>query len=408
MSRNAAVALLVTDSGLAPRLLRSRIESIDVLRGLLMVLMALDHTRDFFTYLTIDPANPLQSWPVLFATRWVTHLCAPGFVFLAGVSIYLQRSRGKTIRQLQTFLVTRGLWLAFFDLTVTGHALSFSMPPALFFGAIWVSGLSMVVLAPLLSLSTRWIGLVGVAILVLHNLLDHVQAASFGSGALLWDALHEQAIVHIHGYVLLVLYPLVPWIGIICVGYAFGPLVAAAPARRQCIAAWLGACLLTAFAILRFSHAYGNHKAFHRYPGAAQTVMSFFDVEKYPPSLHYVLATLGFLLLLFAALDLAVTRDAVPRLRGFLDVYGRVPLFYWAVHLYLLHLTALVFTVAEHLDWCQWFMPAALLFHHIPGWGFGLPGVYCAWIGIVLAMYVPCVWFAGVKAHRRDWWLAYL
>ena len=345
---------------------------------------------------------------MLFATRWVTHICAPGFVFLAGVSVYLQRSRGRSIRQIQKFLITRGFWLALFDVTVTGHALSFSIPPDLFFGAIWVSGLSMVVLAPLLLIPTRWIGITGITILMLHNLLDHVQPASFGSGALLWDLLHQQALVHIHGYFLLMLYPLLPWIGVICVGYASGPLLSAAPARRERIAALLGASMLITFAALRFSHGYGDHKIFHRYRSAAQTVMSFFDVEKYPISLHYVLATLGCLLLLFAFLDLTVTRGAVPRLRSFIDLYGRVPLFYWTGHLYLLHVAALALTVAKHLDWHQWFMPAAGMFHHIPGWGFGLPIVYCAWLGVVLVMYRPCLWFAAVKARRSDWWLAYL
>ena len=202
----------------APR--GARVESVDLLRGLIMIIMAIDHTRDFFSSASVDPSDPIHSWPALFATRWITHLCAPGFVALAGVSIYLQRARGKSVHDLRIFLVTRGLWLAVFDLLGFSWLISFCVPPPLTAGPLWVSGLSMIVLSLLLPLSARVVGLIGVAILVLHNLLDPIQASRFGHAAILWELLHQQTIAKSHGVMLAIIYPLIPWIGIIAVGYA--------------------------------------------------------------------------------------------------------------------------------------------------------------------------------------------
>ncbi len=385
-----------------------RVESIDLLRGLIMVIMAIDHTRDFFTSASVDPADPVHSWPALFATRWITHLCAPGFVALAGVSIYLQRQRGKSLRELRTFLVSRGLWLAAVDLLGFSWLISFSIPSPLTTGPLWVSGVSMMVLSLLLPLSPRLVGLIGAAILVLHNLLDPIQASRFGRAAILWDLLHQQAAIKTHGVLLVIFYPLIPWIGIIAVGYALGPLLALEPGRRQRISALLGLVSLSAFCVLRTLRGYGDA---HRYvPGTstAHSIMSFLDLTKYPPSLHYVLSTGGVLLLSFAAMDRLATRGALPRIRAWLDVYGRVPFFFFSLHLLLLHVTAILLTMAEHRDWHQWFQPLALMNHRIPGWGFGLPGVYCAWALVIIITYWPCRWFAQVKARRRDWWLSYL
>ena len=372
-----------------------------------MIIMAIDHTRDFFSSATVDPADPVHSWPTLFATRWITHRCAPGFVALAGVSIYLQRQRGKSVQELRVFLVTRGLWLAIFDTLGFSWVISFSFSQ-LTAGPLWVAGLSMIVLSLLLPLSTRLIGLLGVAILVLHNLLDGIQASRFGHAAILWDLLHQQAMIKTHGLLLAIIYPLLPWIGVIAVGYALGPLLALSPRQRQRRSALLGALSLLAFCVLRALRGYGDPRQYLPVPSTAHSIMSFLNLTKYPPSLEYALSTGGVLLLLFAGLDALATHGALPRLRAWVDVYGRVPFFFFSLHLFLLHVAAVLLTVAEHLDWRQWCQPLAALTHQIPGWGFGLPGVFCVWAAVVFITYWPCRWFARVKARRRDWWLSYL
>jgi uncharacterized membrane protein len=389
-----------------PRPPESRLESVDLLRGLLMVLMALDHTRDFFTDPTVNAGDPLQSWPALFATRWVTHLCAPGFVALAGTSVYLLRQRGRSPRQVQGFLLSRGLWLILLELSVVSFVWFFSF--AVVLQAIWVAGAGMIALAFMQRLPTVVVGCFGAAILVLHNLLDGIPAAAFGMAAPLWELLHQQTIDFPHGRVFAIFYPVLPWIGVICVGYACGPLVLSMPHQRQRWAGVLGAVFLGMFMVLRLFNAYGDHNPFQHLATHARTVMSFLRVEKYPPSLHYVLATSGLLLLLYSVLDLMVTRGWLPRLRFFLGIYGRVPLFFYVIHLYLIHSAALALSAIENLDWHHWLVQRPEFFSTLPGWGFSLAGVYLIWLCIVFAMYWPCWSFARLKSRRRDWWLSYL
>ena len=385
-----------------------RLESIDLLRGVLMILMALDHTKDYFSSVVgIDSTDAAHSWPALFVTRWVTHICAPGFVALAGTSVYLQRERGKTHGKLAKLLVTRGLWLMLLEITLISFGWSFSFAPGL--QVIWAVGVSMVLLAALLRLPVAAIGGIGAVIVLLHNLLDPIRARSLGDWANGWKLLHERAplIVH-HQFVGMVAYPIVPWIGVICLGYAFGPVVTRAPARRQRTAMVLGMAMMVVFAVLRITHGYGDHDVFRSLVSAGRTTMSFFEVEKYPPSLQYLLATLGINLLLYALADVGVSQGWVPRVRAFLETYGRVPFFYYVLHIYLLHAAALLLSAAEHLNWRFWLVPGAVFTGHLQGWGFDLPGVYLVWACVVLVLYLPCRWFARLKARRRDWWLSYL
>ena len=387
---------------------RRRLESIDLLRGLLMLLMAIDHTRDYFTSVSgFDPTDPARSWPALFATRWVTHLCAPGFIAVAGTSVYLQRQRGKWPGAMTKLLVTRGLWLMFLEVTLISYGWSFSLAPGL--QVIWAVGASMVFLGALQRLSVRAIGIVGTAIVLLHNLLDPIRSTQFGGGAILWTLLHEQGPLLLHGRLIgFVMYPLVPWVGVICLGYAFGPVATLDAARRQRLAGLLGSSFLAAFVVLRLVHGYGDHDRFERLGSPVRSAMSFLKVEKYPPSLHYLLATLGVVLLLYAVFDVAVTRDWAPRLRTFVEVYGRVPFFYYVLHIYLIHGAALVLTAEQHRNWRFWLMPGAVFLRHLDGWGYSLSGVYLVWLLVMLALYLPCRWFGRVKARRRDWWLSYV
>jgi len=385
-----------------------RLESIDILRGLLMILMALDHARDFFTSDSgFNPTDPLRSWPALFATRWLTHLCAPGFIALAGTSVFLQHKRGKPRGEITKLLVTRGLWLIFLEITVISFGWSFALGPAL--QVIWVIGVSMIFLAMLLRFSPAIIGSVGAVIVLGHNLLDGIKTDGVGGDAFLWRLLHQQGPIFVHGHMVgFILYPLVPWIGVICLGYAFGPVAASEPGKRQKISMLLGVALLLAFSLLRIFHGYGDRDQFRYLATPAETMMSFLEVDKYPPSLHYLLATLGVLLLLYAFFDLAVTRDWARPLRGFVETYGRVPFFYYVLHIYLLHGAALAVTAGRHGNWRFWLIPGAVFFGHLDGWGYSLPGVYLAWFLVVLALYLPCRWFGRLKAQRRNWWLSYL
>ena len=303
-----------------------RLKSIDLLRGLLMLLMALDHTRDFFSVPTGDPGDPLTSWAALFASRWITHLCAPGFIALAGISVYLQRRRGKSADEMTRMLLTRGVWLILLEVTIVSFAWAFS--PSIYLGVIWAIGVSMICLGLLQRLSRAIAGTIGISILLLHNLLDPTPAASFGRWALLWNMIHEGVLLrHNDGAIFVIVYPVLPWIGVILVGYAVGPLVCMTPRMRQRITVLLGGLFLSLFSLLRLWHGYGDHRQFQHLAAASRTAMSFLDIEKYPPSLHFILATFGVLCLIYALFDAAAERRWLPRLRGFLEVYGRVPFF---------------------------------------------------------------------------------
>jgi uncharacterized membrane protein len=372
-----------------------------------MLFMALDHTREYFSAYRINPVDPEQSWPALFLTRWVTHLCAPGFIALAGASIYLQRQR-KPLAQLQRLVFTRGLWLVFLEVTLISFGWSFIFP-APFLQVIWAVGISMAALGLLLRLPTNAIGAIGAVIILCHNLLDPIQARQLGSFADLWRLVHQTGMLTIHGRPIgFLFYPALPWFGVICLGYAFGPLAAAAPQLRRRRSLILAACFFVAFALLRLHNGYGDDIRFQHLAAPARTMMSFIDVEKYPPSLEYVLATFTVLLLLYVLFDLMVSGAVAPRLRAFIETYGRVPFFYYVLHIYLIHGAALLTSMALHQDWRYWIGTKFFLEGDPDGWGVRLVGVYCIWIAVILILYLPCRWFARVKATRRDWWLSYI
>lgn len=400
--------LNASTSSLMPKPKRPRLEAIDLLRGLLMVLMALDHTRDYFSNAVVDPADALHSWPALFATRWITHLCAPGFILLAGASIWLQRDRGKNRTQLSSFLVTRGLWLMLVELILITFAWQFSMK-MLILQVIWVLGASMIALAGLQWLPMPVVGIFGAFLVVGHNLLDSIHAQTLGRWSDVWEILHQFGPLTFDDHTFaFVGYPLIPWIGVMALGYCFGALLIIASQRRRRSSILIGSAMLATFTLLRLTGSYGDPNRWRHLATPTQTIMSFMQVEKYPPSLQYLLATLGILLLLYAVLDKAVEQKFQPRLRGFLKVYGRVPFFYYVLHIYLLHASALVGAAFLGLNWRFWTQPGSVFFGHLSGWGMSLPGVYAVWLTVVLSLYLPCRWFSRVKARRRDWWLSYL
>jgi uncharacterized membrane protein len=234
-----------------------RIESIDVLRGLLMLLMAIDHTRDYFSNVAIDPSDPIRSWPALFFTRWITHLCAPGFILLAGASVYLQRQR-KSAATLTRALILRGLWLIALEVTVVsfGWSFGFGMP---IFQVIWVIGVSLIVLAGLQWLHLSAVGAFGAIVIFGHDLLDRVHAESLGRWSDAWYVLHERGVLTFHAHPIAVYgYPMIPWVGVMALGYCFGWIVAMPPKTRQRISVLVGSASAGLFAVLRFTHGYGD------------------------------------------------------------------------------------------------------------------------------------------------------
>jgi uncharacterized membrane protein len=387
--------------------LNRRIAAVDLLRGVIMVIMALDHARDYFSNATVDATDPVHSWPILFFTRWITHLCAPGFVALAGTSVYLQRQRGRTPGEMGKKLVLRGLWLLFVEVAVVSFGIFFTYHFH-FFQVIYAIGGSMIVLAALQWLPTRWVAAYGFAVVLLHDLLTKIEPDSLGRFAVPWQFL-VSAGFFFKGDTpwIFVIYPILPWSGVMALGYCFGVVVSLPAERRRLRSAQLGVAALAVFAVLRWTNWYGDTKPFVHLATKAQTMMSFLDVTKYPPSLQYLCATLGVLLLMFAALDWALERRWIPRALGVVEIYGRVPFFYYVLHFYVLHLLALgalmvmMHTVHVHPKLPFFSGPQS----HA---SFGLPVVYGIWICVVAALYWPCRWFAGVKARRRDWWLSYL
>ena len=382
---------------------RVRLDSVDLLRGLAIVIMALDHARDYFTSARFDATDLTQTTAPLFLTRWITHFCAPGFVFLAGTSAFLYQARRRSRAEVSRFLLTRGLLLVVLELTVVRWAwtFNFSYTELLFVQVIWVIGVSMIVLAGLIYLPLRAVAAVGVAMILGHNLLDGVTPQSLGAWGPLWTVLHVQAAMPLGGgRVFVVIYPLIPWIGVMAAGYAFGTLLLRTEQERRRTLLMLGGGLTLAFLMLRAVNGYGDPAPWTVQETAGRTALSFLNTTKYPPSLQFLLMTLGPAIALLPLLE----RLTGPVARA-VTVFGRVPLFFYVLHLYLIHAVALTVGTLAGFD------PRSFLhvwLNNPDGWGYGLPVVYLVWAGVVLALYPACRWFAGVKARRREVWLSYL
>jgi uncharacterized membrane protein len=316
-----------------------RLETVDLLRGFVIALMVLDHTRDYFhvSAYAFDPTDPARTHGWLFVTRWITHLCTPTFVFLAGVSVYLQGVNGKLKPQLARFLLTRGIWLIMLELTVIAFGFNFALP-FVFLQVIWAIGMSMLLLAALIWLPPAAIGVLGALIVAGHQLLAPIDAGDLGALAPLWTLAFEFGRAPVgSGFVA---YPAIPWFGILCLGYALGSVFVQEPGRRDRVLLTIALLAIALFALLRAINRYGDPAPWQAFPTAAATVMSFFNVSKYPPSLLFVLVTIGVSLLCMLALQ---------RLRGLLArvllAYGRTPLFTYVLHIYVVHGSALLIAV---------------------------------------------------------------
>jgi uncharacterized membrane protein len=379
---------------------RTRIHSIDLLRGFVMVVMALDHTRDFFGASGANPRDVTD--PALFLTRWITHFCAPTFILIAGVSAYLYGARGRSTGELSRFLLIRGLWLILIELTVVRFGWRFNFTLDFFaFQVIWVLGASMVVLAALVYLPRWAIASVGLAMIAGHNLLDGIPAQAFGSAAWIWNFVHQPALVKTQSGGLFPLYSLVPWIGVMAAGYALGPAIQLEEERRRRVLIRLGAATMIGFVVLRATNLYGDPAIWTVQDGWLPTVLSFINCEKYPPSLLYLSMTLGPALMLLAVFD-----GMRGRLADWVITFGRVPFLYYVVHIYLIHLLAVLYAAAAHGD-------ASFLFTGFPmqkpsDYGLSLFGLYFVWAVVVMTLFPLCRWFAALKHRRREWWWSYL
>lgn len=388
-----------------------RMSSLDILRGLVIVVMALDHVRDFVMSAAVqDPTADPAASPLLFATRWITHFCAPTFVFLAGTSAGLMASR-RSPAELASFLLTRGLWLLVLEVLVISITWSFAPTGVAEFGGqtyialqvIWVIGASMVILAGAQFLGRRTCLAIGAAIIVGHNLLDAVwpAASTTGSTAAVWAVLHARQAYEVGQFRVFFSYPLLPWIGVMFVGYGAAGLFELPEQRRNELLVRIGLGLVIAFVLIRALNVYGDPQPWESDPSSiAASVMSFLATTKYPPSLLYVLMTLG-----PAAIACAFVDRLYGPIRNVLMTFGRAPLAFYIAHLYLIHAAAILLGIA------QGFSAEQFLTHYrfFPkGFGVGLLGVYLIWIAVVLILYPLCRWVAGVKARRQDWWLSYV
>jgi uncharacterized membrane protein len=403
---------------------RSRIDSIDLLRGIVMVVMMLDHTRDFVHSgnFSFDPTDLSRTTVTLFLTRWITHYCAPTFVFLAGTGAYLQLARGKSRKELSKFLLTRGLWLIVLELTVVRMGVFFSFDYRFlgFLQVIWVIGVSMIVLAGLIHLPLKVIAGFGLAMIFLHNLLDRFQVTGWqGPGSSVpgvWAKLWMLGHLAFRGFpvlggpspIVLVVYPLIPWIGVMAAGYAFGSLYQLSAERRRRWLIWLGVSAASLFILLRAVDVYGDAAHWSRQKNLVFTILSFVNTTKYPPSLLFLLMTLGPAMLALACFELSGSFGG--RLRRALVTFGRVPLFFYILQWYTAHLIAIVAGLIAGQPVAYQFLSPIDKFNAPPpqGVGFRLWFVYVCWIIGVLLLYPLCKWFAGVKARRKDWWLSYL
>ncbi|MFD0752302.1 DUF1624 domain-containing protein [Mucilaginibacter calamicampi] len=363
---------------------KKRINSIDVMRGIVMVVMALDHTRDFFSDSSFDPSNLSRASTALFLTRFITHYCAATFVFLAGTGAFLSINRGKTKWEACKFLVSRGIWLIILELTIINWGWGFGY----FLQVIWVIGLSMIILGILVYLPLPLITGLGLLLIFGHDAFDKVRPDNFtGWASTLWYFLHVQGLIKLFGRDVFVLYPLAPWVGVMMAGYGFGKLYTLDAAIRKKYLIGIGLSAIVLFIVIRFFNGYGDVSHWAVQGSLHRSILSFINVSKYPPSLDYLLITLGPVILLLAFLE-----DVQNGLTNFFVLFGRVALFYYILHLYLIHGLALL---AAKVTGTQNLL-------------FSLPVVYALWALAIFILYFPCRWFMRYKREHSYWWLSYL
>jgi uncharacterized membrane protein len=395
----------------APKILkRHRIQSIDFLRGIVMIVMALDHVRDYFhnAAFLYSPTDLNRTGVFLFFTRFITHYCAPVFVFLAGISAHIYGS-SRSRRALSFYLLTRGLWLVFAELFIITLGWTFN-PTYPFFNlqVIWAIGISMIILSGMIYIKRPYILLIGVLLIAAHNLLDNIHVPGGGIATFLWSVLHEPADFAVGHFNIFVRYPVLPWIGIMAIGYFFGELYTtvynAVKRKRTLLFTGFGAMAL--FIILRSFNFYGDAAPWAVQKNSLFNILSFLNVTKYPPSLLYILVTLG-----PALVFLALAEKPLNSLAEKISVFGRVPFFYYVLHICAIHLLAFFGVIVSGYHWSVMILPDRV--NRVPalkGYGFNLLTVYLVWAALIVLLYPCCKWFDRYKRkHQAEKkWLTYL
>jgi uncharacterized membrane protein len=393
-----------------PAVLTHRIYSIDILRGAVMIIMALDHVRDYFhqTAAIDSPTNLLTTTPLLFFTRWITHFCAPTFVFLAGISAYLTGQK-KDNKQLSLFLLKRGLWLIFIEIAIVSLGWTFDpLYHVLILQVIWAIGISMVILGLMVWLPVNVILICGLLIIGFHNLLDQGEIERNGHVGILWDLVHHgnfEAIKFAPNHIFLLMYAFLPWTGIMLLGYGMGRIFMnnySSKSRRK-ILFTAGSVFFLIFFILRSYNHYGDPIHWDLQRTQLFSWLSFINLSKYPPSLDYITLTVGMAMIVLGLLD-RVTRDSF----AFIKVFGRVPFFFYILHIYLIHsLAVILFFVQGYSE--KEITPQHLPFYFRPDhFGFGLTGVYLLWFAVLLILFPFCKWYDNYKTSHKKWWLSYM
>lgn len=385
--------------------IRTRIASIDIVRGLIMILMTLDHVRDFLMVPGPSPLNMKTTTVALFFTRWVTHFCAPTFVFLAGVSVFLASQR-RSKPELRVFLMKRGLWLILSDLLIISFVFTFDPTyHILVLEVLWAIGFGMVVLALLIWLDPWKIALIGTVIFFGHNLLDYLttQPAGAGGGTLTIFLTAAGSIIPLTATRYIVeLYPVLPWAAALLIGYGFGQLFAGSfpQKKRRKLLLFSGLFLVVLFIVLRFINVYGDPAPWSTQRNAAHTLLSFLNATKQPPSLLYFSMTLGPVLIF---LSLAEKLDG--RIGSICRVYGNTPYFYFILHLFFIRTLNMILILTQGLPLKSQGFP---LVWQAPNFGYGLGMIYVFWIFTLLVLYWPCKWYGKYKRSHTHWWLSYI
>lgn len=387
-----------------------RVESIDLLRGLVMVIMALDHVRDYFhinAFFFNNPTNLETTTPELFFTRFITHFCAPTFVFLAGTSAFLYAQR-KTRKELFNFLLSRGLWLIFVEIAIM--SLLWWFDPTYGFinlQVIWAIGISMVFLSLLIYLPNKAILAVALLMIFGHNLLDGITAEGKEFSSILWYIIHQRAQIRLPNHLIRFMYPIIPWVGVMAAGYIFGRLYAweYPSGKRKKWLLFLGLGSIALFLLLRIPNLYGDPLPWEEQDSTVFTMLSILKVTKYPPSLSFLLITLG-----PAMLFLYLTENIKNSITSFFLVFGRVPFFYYLLHIFLIHLAALLVLLISGDDWTKMIITENIFSNNdLEGYGYPLVVVYIIWIIIVFLLYFPCKKYMEYKLRNKNkWWLSYL
>lgn len=389
---------------------KPRISSIDLVRGIIMIIMALDHTRDFFhaDANVFQPTDLTKTNPILFFTRWITHFCAPTFVFLSGTAARISLQR-KSKKELSVFLLTRGLWLVVLEFTIVRFGILFNLYyDFVIMQVIWVIGTSMVVLSALVFLPEMVIGILGLVFILGHNAFDAHPLEPTDSGYTIWAILRQTGAIPLDAnHLVLAFYPLIPWLGIMLAGYAIGKWYTreydATQRRKQLLTAGIVAVVL--FIVLRFINIYGDPAPWSAQKDIVFTILSFINCTKYPPSLLYTLMTLGPVLIILSWMEGKELNFLKPAL-----VFGRVPLFYYVLHFYLIHTISLIsYMILNDKSLSEVDFHFGNAFGGIPtGWGYSLGIVYIVWISIVVALYPVCKWYNRYKSTHSYTWLSYV